>query len=194
LDEPDGFTESHEERMVRKFGSREAFDRVKAAHALVPRGSEVGLDASVGFTQEQLDRRVQSSTLASHRLVLFVEQEHGVAASERLYDQLNQRHFLQAGALNDRALLSACVSSIGLSVAQVQALERFLDDPQRGRDVTLQLYGRAQSLGIDSIPTLFVDGQFMVSGAAHSSQVEEGLRRAIARGPSGNRAFKAAAF
>lgn len=194
INKPDTFTESHDDRMTRKFGSLEAFNRVKAQHALIPRGMEVGLDASVGFTQEQLDKRVQSSTLASHRLVLFVEQQHGVQASEKLYDQLNQRHFLQAGVLNDRTLLSASISSIGLSDEQVQALERFLDDPQRGREVTLELYQRTQSLGIDSIPTLVVDGQYMMSGAAQASEVERVLRRAIAHGLTGSRAFEARAI
>ena len=37
----------------------------------VPRGAEVGLDA-VGFTQDNLTARRQSSTLRSHRLVYFV--------------------------------------------------------------------------------------------------------------------------
>ena len=37
----------------------------------VPRGAEVGLDG-VGFTQDNLTKRRQSSTLRSHRLVYFV--------------------------------------------------------------------------------------------------------------------------
>jgi len=194
IDLPDSFTESHNERMIRKFGSLEAFDRVKAAHALIPRGMEVGLDASTGFTQEQLDMRIQSSTLASHRLVLFVEQQHGVEVSEKLYDQLNQRHFLQAGVLNDRSLLSASIAGIGLSSQHVQELEEFLDNPLRGREVTLELYQRTQSLGVDSIPTLVVDGQYMLSGAARASEVERVLKQAIQLGPSGSRAFQAEAI
>lgn len=34
LDEHDSFTESHETRMVRKFGSKEAFEKIKLAHDL----------------------------------------------------------------------------------------------------------------------------------------------------------------
>jgi hypothetical protein len=84
ISKPDSFTESHDERMIRKFGSKEAFERVKKAHALIERGRDVGLTAEVGFTQAQLDKRVQSCTLDSHRLVLFVEQQFGTALSEAL--------------------------------------------------------------------------------------------------------------
>jgi hypothetical protein len=40
-------------------------------HCTVPRGAEVGLD-EIGFNQENLTNRRQSSTLRSHRLVYFV--------------------------------------------------------------------------------------------------------------------------
>lgn len=57
---PQDFTETHDNRMIRKFGSQKAFDKVKIAQALVPRGEEVGLD-KIGFIQENLDKRIQSS-------------------------------------------------------------------------------------------------------------------------------------
>lgn len=71
---PDAFTETHLTRMTRKFGSREAFELVKKSHGLIPRGMEVGLNDSVGWTEENLDRRIQSSTLNAHRLLLFTQQ------------------------------------------------------------------------------------------------------------------------
>ena len=49
LTKPDNWTEPHNVRMVRKFGSMEAFDRVKKAHGLIPRGAEVGLNKSCGL-------------------------------------------------------------------------------------------------------------------------------------------------
>ena len=98
LSEPDSFRESHEERMIKKFGSKDAFERVKKSHNLgcssasdtvmrlhaaqsyvlllytVGRGREAGLTAEMGFTQDNLTRRIQSATLRSHRLVYFVAQ------------------------------------------------------------------------------------------------------------------------
>jgi hypothetical protein len=70
----ENFWETHEKRMVRKFGSIEAFERVKASHGLIPRGEEVGLNSSMGYTEENLANRRQSSTLRSHCLVLYVSQ------------------------------------------------------------------------------------------------------------------------
>ena len=39
---------------------------------IVPRGAEVGLDSSMGYTQEALTNRRQSSTLKSHRLIAYI--------------------------------------------------------------------------------------------------------------------------
>jgi hypothetical protein len=72
LNQPADFWESHDTRMIRKFGSKEAFDRVKIQHGLVPRAREAGLTESLGFTDENLSNRKQSSTLNAHRLVQYV--------------------------------------------------------------------------------------------------------------------------
>ena len=72
INQPPTFWESHDSRMIRKFGSKEAFDRVKIQHRLVPRAREAGLTESMGFTDENLSNRKQSSTLNAHRLVQFV--------------------------------------------------------------------------------------------------------------------------
>lgn len=88
INKPPDFWESHDERMLRKFGSMQAFERFKAQHGLskvfycdslfvisfvlVPRGREVGLDDSVGYNDENLSRRRQSSTLNAHRLVYYI--------------------------------------------------------------------------------------------------------------------------
>ena len=112
-DKPPDFWEPHDTRMIRKFGSKEAFERVKSSHGLgniaqiysifpvvccsllihvyilliitvilgpglagglspVPRAAEVGLTESVGFTQTNLTKRRQSSTLDAHRLIYYV--------------------------------------------------------------------------------------------------------------------------
>ena len=179
IDYPPEFRESHEERMVRKFGSKQAFDRVKAAHGLIPRGAEVGLDASVGFTQEQLDKRIQSSTLNSHKLVLFTTQKHGSAVAESLYDQLNTRHFLQGGVLNDKTLLQESVAALGLGQEHTAELLAFVADDEWGKEETLYLYEQTQRLGIDSIPTLVIDGQYLVSGAAGAVEIQEAIAAAL---------------
>ena len=190
MSKPADFTETHETRMIRKFGSKQAFERVKAAHGLIPRGAEVGLDASTGFTQEVLDMRVQSSTLNSHRLVLYITQLYGTIFSEKLYDQLNDRHFLKAGILNDIVLLQEAVASIGLSDEHLSDVYNFIASPQRGVKETLHLYEQTQRIGIDSIPTLVIDGQYMISGAAQASEIQRLIEKALLDGPTGATAFE----
>jgi predicted DsbA family dithiol-disulfide isomerase len=187
ISKPDSFRESHEQRMVRKFGSVAAFNRVKAAHGLIPRGAEVGLDESVGFTQDQLDLRIQSATLNSHRLVLFVTQQYGLDKAEAVYDQLNARHFFEAGALNDRNLLSASVEAVLDGEALTETLQYLESD--RGKAETLQLYEQTQRMGIDSIPTFVIDGKYVMSGAARADEIKEALLDAITAGVVGGRAF-----
>jgi hypothetical protein len=62
--------------MVRKFGSLERFEQVKVAHRLMPRAREAGLHAE-GWSDANLDRRRQSSTLRAHRLVLWIDRLQG---------------------------------------------------------------------------------------------------------------------
>jgi predicted DsbA family dithiol-disulfide isomerase len=164
--------------MIRKFGSQEAFDRVKKSHGLIPRGAEVGLDASVGYTQAQLDLRIQSSTLNSHRLILYVAQRFGLGKSEQLYDIFNRRHFLEAGILNDRKLLVDSLEELELKSVDLEETIAFLDDESRGTAQVLELYNRVTGMGIYSIPTLLVDGRFSISGAQRASGVLDVLERA----------------
>ena len=178
----------HNTRMVRKFGSMEAFEEVKKRHGLIPRGKEVGLDETCNFHQPQLDKRIQSSTMNSHRLVLYVSQMHGLDKCEELYDELNKRHFTQAGILNDRNLLIDALSVLQLSQEETTAAVTFLDS-DRGINKVLEMTSRVDSLGIHSIPTLIVDGQYMISGAERSDGIYDLLVKAVEKGISGSRIF-----
>ena len=73
------------------------------------------LSIAPGFHQPQLDKRIQSSTLRSHRLILYVANRFGLGASEKLYAELNRRHFTEAGVLNDRKLLTQSLKVLALS-------------------------------------------------------------------------------
>ena len=158
-----------------------AFERVKKSHGLIARGAEVGLDASVGFVQAQLDKRVQSCTMNSHRLVLWVTETFGEQRAEQLYEELNRRHFLQAGVLNDRALLVESLGTLQLSESQMSDAIAFLDSG-RGEDQILALYDRVtRQFGIHSIPTLVVDGRYTVSGAQTADEVLQVLLHASDR-------------
>ena len=190
--QPPTFTEPHNTRMVRKFGSLERFNAVKKSHGLIPRGKEVGLDISMGFHQPQLDKRIQSNTMNSHRLVLYVAETHGLEACEALYDELNRRHFTEAAVLNDKEmLLEALFTALPqLTNAQKTSSVAFLNDTNaKGSNAVLQMYERVQKLGVYSIPTLIVDGTYMVSGAERSGAIFDVFVKAAANGITGQRLF-----
>ena len=172
-EQPEYFRESHEDRMVRKFGSLEAFNDVKKAHGLIPRGAEVGLDESCGFTQAALDARVQSATLNSHRMVLYVTEKFGPATAEKFYEELNRRHFIDGKALNDKKLLHDSLEE-ALSLYKeedVQDAKAYLESTH-GTEEVVRLYEKTQALGINSIPTLVIDGgRAVLNGAASSAAI-----------------------
>jgi predicted DsbA family dithiol-disulfide isomerase len=165
--------------MIRRFGSKAAFDRVKASHGLVPRAAEVGIDASVGFDQHSLDMRRQSSTLNSHRLVQHAARAYSFQHSEKLYDVLNRKHFIEGGVLNDDKLLLDSCAEAGMNRDDCAT---YLSS-DAGTSSILEAYDAVQGLGIHSIPTLVVDGRFLVDGTASGAEELVEVLRSLAAAP-----------
>ena len=118
IEQPDDWWEPHYTRQTRKFGSLEAFEAVKHSHRLMPRACEAGLDA-LGWTDENLDQRRQSSTLRAHRLIAWLDQTVGWERAEMAMASLHDAHFVRQGLLNDVEVLSAAAAaaSVDHSVA-----------------------------------------------------------------------------
>ena len=184
--EPDyapGYRESHQTRMVRKFGSAERFEAFKKGHGLVPRAAEVGVE----WTEQQLSARVQSSTLRSHRLVQWVSKRYGIGAAEALYTAMGRRHFSEGGVLDDLEMLMAAVGEV--DAIDVEKARVFLGSDE-GVEAILAAVALVGRLNIHSIPTLIVDGQFVLDGGCVADEVEEALRNVHeGGGPSGKRIF-----
>ena len=186
LTKPWDFSESHTTRMLRKFGSEAAFNRVKAQQALVPRLQAVRMTEKMGYTQENLDRRVQSSTLDSHRLILFVSKEFGLDASERLYDVLNIKHFTKCGLLARHEVLIEACREIELSAEYVDKCAQFLSSKKYIAEI-MGMYERVLALGINSIPAVVVDGRYVVTSV---DEVAETIMEIMSTGgPEGKRLF-----
>jgi predicted DsbA family dithiol-disulfide isomerase len=66
----------------------------------------------------------------------------------------------------------------------------FLASPE-GEAEVMAAYAKTSDLGIHSIPTLVLDGRFVVNGAAKAGEIEEALRSLGADGapPTGQRLF-----
>lgn len=191
---PANFTESHDTRMLRKFGSKEAFERFQTGHGLIPRGNAVGMNDSVGWNQENLSARVQSSTLNAHRLVLFVEQEYGWKSSEQLYAILSRRHFTENGILNNPQLLMDSVAELfGEDKVAIMACEKLLAS-SRGRQVVLDMAETVCALGVHSIPQLVIDGRVFVSPTAGTDHVLTAIKSAFRTGLVGSRGLPVPTF
>mmetsp|Transcript_6323 Transcript_6323/g.8173 ORF Transcript_6323/g.8173 Transcript_6323/m.8173 type:complete len:172 (-) Transcript_6323:138-653(-) len=154
--------------MIRKFGSLEAFNEFKAVHGLVPRANEVGLD----WNEEDLSKRIQSSTLKSHRLVQWVAHQFSLDKSEELYAALNYKHFSHGGILNDMNLLLDCIHEVGIDSNEAKI---FLDST-KGENEILNTVDLVHQYGINSIPTLIIDGQYILNGATHTNEICQALR------------------
>ena len=183
IDEADDFWESHYTRQARKFGSVEAFERVKAAHRLMPRAAEAGLDAE-GWTDDNLDHRRQSSTLRAHRLIRWLDETVGWEKAEAAYASLHDAHFVKRGLLNDIAVLTSAAASAGIDGATAGAFLR----GDELKTTILSLVDDVHAMGIHSIPTLFINGHLALSGAAGHGEVLEAIRQAASEA-SGSRRF-----
>ena len=160
------FIETNRTRLIRKWGGEAGWNEQKKHHNLKGRGEEVGIK------HFNLDR-LASNTMASHRLIQHIGKNFGLAVSEKVYDRLNEYHFVEGHALNDLPRLSAVVAKEiehilpeGMTFTEKQILD-FL----RGDEGTEQIkYARhaLEQLGINSIPTFIIDGSIMVGGAASS--------------------------
>jgi predicted DsbA family dithiol-disulfide isomerase len=185
FDMPDDFSEPHEVRMHRKFGGKEAFDQHAIRHALVPRGAVVGLD-KLGFTEENLAKRRQSSTLRSHRLVYYLAKKYSFEVSEKLYSVLNRKHFTEGGILNDLDMLLDSVEEAGADRADC---ERFLLSTD-GVESIFRTVDAVHSLGIHSIPTVVVDGKYQIGATDSIDNIYQVFSKIVRKGkPSGKRVF-----
>lgn len=164
--ESEEFFESNLDRLERKWGGRAAFQAQKHRHQLKERGEEVGIK---NFNL----RRIASNTMASHRLVQWVARLKGLEASEKLYDYLNEQHFLHGRKLNDRVLLMEAVVEAGCDAGEALA---FLSS-DTGRTEILNTVRLVQASGIHGIPYFIFDGgSYTLSGAARAAEIAKVLR------------------
>ena len=177
------FEETNRVRLVRKWGGKEGWEQQKAAHDLKGRGRAVGIE------NFNLDR-IASSTRLSHRVVQFVTKTNGVNAAERLYTDLNSRHFEKGEKLNDAKMLRRAAVAAGADGA---AIDEFLADETAGV-AEIEAAGKVmRDFGVSGIPTCILGGKWQLpSGAIHSEQLVSAFRGVEAHGGAPGNAFGAA--
>lgn len=94
-----------------------------------------------------------------------------------MYDELNRRHFTEAGILNDRSLLLDTAEKVLGGVRDREKCGDFLAS-SRGVDAVLRTVDMVHELGIHGIPTLVVDGgRTVLGGAERANSVANALRQ-----------------
>lgn len=183
--EDEAFAETNRVRLVRKWGGVAGWEAQKQRHGLKERALAAGIVQPI-----DLDR-LASSTMASHRLVQWVSRTKGLDASERLYDALNELHFLEGRKLNDAAMLAAAAAEhAGVDAAEAR---RFLASNE-GREQISRSLAVAARFGIHSIPKFIVDGELLLDGAAHAEEHVRVFREIERRGTTSGRALFAEAL
>lgn len=174
------FIETNRSRLVRKWGGEAGWDDQKRRHDLKGRGEEAGIP------HFNLDR-LASNTMASHRLIQHLGKNYGLHVSEKVYDRLNQYHFVDGHALNDLPRLAKVVEEelkgilpVGTTLMEADILDFLKGD--EGKEQIEHAIHALQQLGINSIPTFIVDGAIMVGGAAKSDVFVKIFRDIEAKG------------
>jgi len=147
-----------------KFGSLERSAELDAGVA------EAGRAAGIAFRHDLMTRT--PNTLGAHRLIRFAET---VEAQDAVVDRLFRAYFCEGRDIGDAAVLAACAADAGLDRAAVDAM--LASDDQRAE--VLAEEQAARLAGVNGVPSFFIDGHFMLSGAVPAERLAEALRRAV---------------
>lgn len=191
-DENKPFIETNRERLIRKWGGPEGWERQKAQHDLKGRGLEAGIP------HFNLDR-LASNTMASHRLIQHVGKKYGLRVSEGLYDRLKLYYFVEGHSLNDKSLLAKVAAEEiqklmtnevnkqqkAPPIRQPAMTEReilnFLNSDEGRVEIETALK-TLDRIGVHGIPKFIIEGSTVVDGAAHSDTFVTVFREIERRG------------
>lgn len=146
-----------------KFGSAERATELDAR--VTAAAAQVGLDF-------HLDRIVRTpNTMDGHRLIWFAGRHD---AQDAMVERLFAAYFTEARDVGDRAVLADCAADAGLDRAEVA---QFLDSDTAEAEMA-EADRAAREAGVNGVPSFFLDGYGLFSGAVPADQMAEALRRA----------------
>jgi predicted DsbA family dithiol-disulfide isomerase len=148
-----------------KFGSWERSEELDARVAEA--ASAVGLT----FRLDRLQRT--PNTVNAHRLVWLAGQE---GIQDAVMEAVFRAYFTEGGDLGDRQLLADCAATAGMERDAVLGFLAgdALEEEVREADRT------AREAGVNGVPSFFLDGYGLFSGALPAEQIAAALSRAQA--------------
>ncbi|MBS0641021.1 MAG: DsbA family oxidoreductase [Proteobacteria bacterium] len=145
-----------------KFGSAE-----KAA-ALDARITDAAAGVGLAFRTDLMTRT--PNTIDAHRLVWFGGQK---GVQDAVMEAVFKAYFIQGRDIGDHAVLADCAAEAGLDRAEVTEFlaSDFVDREMRAADQA------AREAGVSGVPSFFLDGYGLFSGAMPAEQIAAALRR-----------------
>ncbi|WP_158258264.1 DsbA family oxidoreductase [Rhodopila globiformis] len=153
------------EYRARKFGGPEQ------AAALDRRITEAAAAVGLGFRTDLMTRT--PNTIDAHRLIWFAGQ-HG--DQDAVMEAVFKACFIQGRDIGDAAVLADCAAEAGLPRHEAAA---FLAGDLAAAEMRAADQAARQA-GVNGVPSFFLDGYFLFSGAMPAETIAEALRRARA--------------
>jgi predicted DsbA family dithiol-disulfide isomerase len=168
---PDMPAEGVERRAYRtaKFGSWERSQQLDA------RITQAAAGAGLEFHMEKLQRT--PNTVDAHRLILLAGQMEARTRpgfQDEMMEAVFIAYFIEGRDIGDPQVLAACAGSVGLDRDAALA---FLASDQ-GREPVLRADAMAREAGVSGVPSFFLNGQGLFSGAVAPEAMADAFRRA----------------
>ncbi|MDE2006082.1 MAG: DsbA family oxidoreductase [Rhodospirillales bacterium] len=145
-----------------KFGSAE---RSAAIDARVSGAAE---QAGLEFRLDRIQRT--PNTIDAHRLIA---RAGALGVQDAAMEAVFSAYFLEGRDIGDHAVLADCAAQAGMDR---QATATYLAGPEN--EAEMRAADRAaREAGVSGVPSFFLDGYFLFSGAMPAEQIAEALRR-----------------
>jgi len=145
-----------------KFGS------IEKSQELDKHVSDTAATVGLGFRTDLMTRT--PNTMAAHRLIWFAGR---AGLQTQMVDRLFQAYFTEGKDIGDHAILTACAAEIGLPHDDVAA---FLASDVADQQLR-QADQAAREAGVNGVPSFFLDGYSLFSGAMPAEQMVQALRQ-----------------
>jgi predicted DsbA family dithiol-disulfide isomerase len=146
-----------------KFGSAER------AAELDRRVTEAAANVGLEFHLDRIERT--PNTLDAHRLIWLAERQ---GKQNECVERLFQAYFTEGRDIGDPGVLADCADSAGVE----DALGFLNSDIARAE--ILEIDRAVRNAGVNGVPSFFLNGYGLFSGAVPAEQMAEALRRATA--------------
>jgi predicted DsbA family dithiol-disulfide isomerase len=147
-----------------KFGS---WERSQALDAQV---AAAGADEGIAFAFDKMTRT--PNTLDAHRLIWLARETN---VQDAIVETLFRAYFIEGLNLNDRPTLLALAVQSGIPATHVEPLLA----GEEGRAEVLEEEDLSKALGVNGVPSLFLNGQPTFSGAVAAPLLADAIRRAL---------------